>query len=188
MTSTGVVVSFDKEHGFGFIRSRAFDEDVFVHARVVEGGRLLRAGQRVTFAAEPSERGPRAVHVESGKPGVALAPDVAVAAAVAALLAVATLALRLGLGWGWPSAWLGAVNPLTLAAFALDKRRAILGARRVPERALLGLALLGGSPAAGLAMPLLKHKTRKGAFQLAFAAVVAAQLAALAGAWWLWGR
>jgi uncharacterized membrane protein YsdA (DUF1294 family)/cold shock CspA family protein len=190
MTQTGVVVTFDKDHGFGFIRSREFAEDVFVHARVVEGGRMLRAGERVRFAAEPSERGPRAVRVEPRRhaPAVTLAPDLAAALGVAAGLLAAALILHFGLAWPWAWAWLGAVNPATFAAFALDKRRAILGARRIPERALLALALLGGSPAAALAMPWLRHKTRKGSFRFAFAAILAVQLVALATWWWLAGR
>ena len=188
MTSTGVVVTFDKQHGFGFIRSRAFAEVVFVHARVVEGGRLLRAGQRVKFAAEPSERGLRAVHVEPGRRAVPLAPDVAIALGVVAGLVAMALAFHFGLAWSWPLSWLGAVNPVAFAAFALDKRRAILGARRISEPSLLGLCFFGGTPAALLAMPLLRHKTRKGSFRLAFAATVAAQVAVLALGWWLWGR
>jgi uncharacterized membrane protein YsdA (DUF1294 family) len=155
---------------------------VFVHARAVEGGRLLRAGQRVKFSAEPSERGPRAVRVEPGR--VALAPDLAVALGLAALLGISTLLLHFvaGLAWGW--AWLGAVNPVTIAAYAVDKRRAILGARRLPERDLLALALLGGTPAAAVAMLFLRHKTSKNAFRLAFAAIVAAQAAVGLAVWW----
>jgi uncharacterized membrane protein YsdA (DUF1294 family)/cold shock CspA family protein len=191
MIQTGVVVTFDKEEGFGFIRSREYPEDVFVHARVIAGGRMLRAGERVRFAAEPSARGPRAVRVEPKRPSmtaVALAPDLAVALGVSGWLLAAALALRFGLGWAWAWAWLAAVNPTTFAAFALDKRRAILGARRIPERALLALALLGGTPAAALAMPCLRHKTRKASFRLAFAAVVALQAAALGAWWWFAGR
>lgn len=188
MTSTGVVVSFDPDHGFGFIRSRSFDEDVFVHARAVEGGRLLRAGQRVTFAAEPSERGPRAVHVEPGKRIIPLAPDLAAATFLGLLLVTTTLLLRFAANWPWVLSWPVAINPLTFALFALDKHRATLGSRRISERTLLFLSLLGGTPAALLAMPLLRHKTRKRSFRLAFAVVVVVQVAALAGAWWLWGR
>jgi uncharacterized membrane protein YsdA (DUF1294 family)/cold shock CspA family protein len=185
MIQTGVVVTFDKDEGFGFIRSREYPEDVFVHARVIAGGRMLRAGERVRFAAEPSARGPRAVRVEPKRSmtGVTLAPDLAVALGVSGGMIAAALGLHFGLGWTWAWAWLAAVNPTTFVAFALDKRRAILGARRIPERALLALALLGGTPAAALAMPCLRHKTRKASFRLAFAAVVAVQAAAL-GAWW----
>jgi uncharacterized membrane protein YsdA (DUF1294 family)/cold shock CspA family protein len=186
MTATGVVVTFDDRNGFGFIRSRAFREDVFVHACAVADGRMLKAGQRVRFQATPSERGPRAVHVVPGRLG--LAPDWSLVLGFLGALVALTLLWRFALGWSWVGAWLGAANPVTFAAFAWDKRRAMLGARRLPENALLALALIGGSPAAWLALPLLRHKLHKESFRLALTLIVVAQVAALVAAWWFWLR
>lgn len=81
-------------------------------------------------------------------------------------------------------AWIVA---LSLAAFALavfDKLRARRGGVRIPERVLLGAALVGGSPGLLLAMLVARHKTRKASFLLAFAMVVALQIAAV----WAWLR
>ena len=51
----GVVVRYDADKGFGFVRSRAYgDGDVFVHASTIVGGLPLHPGQRVRFLAEPS--------------------------------------------------------------------------------------------------------------------------------------
>lgn len=83
-------------------------------------------------------------------------------------------------GFGWPAAWLVAVNLAAASAYAWDKRRAVRGGRRVPEAVLLGLALLGGSPAAALAMGLLRHKTRKVPFLVAFAVVLLVQAGLIA--------
>lgn len=186
--ATGVVISFDQHNGFGFIRSRAFAQDVFVHARAVSGGKLLKAGERVYFDAEPSENGPRAVHVEPRRPRFRIVsrvtPEAISAIGLGIALVALTLLARLGAGWSWPISWLAAITPVTLAAFAIDKRRAILGRRRISETLLLGMALAGGSPAAFLAMHLFRHKTQKGSFRLAMGLIAIAQGAALGALWW----
>jgi len=174
----GVVVAFDPARGFGFIRSRAYREDVFVHASAVDGGAALREGQRVAFLAEPADQGPRATRVEPGRLGSA--PARLAATGLAAALLGLTAALHALAGLGWLGASLIAVNLATWPVYALDKRRAATGGRRVPEAVLLGLALLGGSPAAALAMKVLRHKTRKPSFLLAFGAIIAVQAALVA--------
>lgn len=67
-------------------------------------------------------------------------------------------------------AWLIGVNAFTFLFYAVDKLNATWvaanpgGAQalvRIPEWSLLFLALAGGSPAAGLAMVLLRHKSNK---------------------------
>ncbi len=171
-------MSFDEAKGFGFIRSSAYREDVFVHRSAIEGGRGLKAGQRVEFAAEPSDRGLRAIRVVPGRRGIS--PTMA----AAGLLCAALVALEEGfrrLGLSWIVAYLGAIWAVTWAVYAWDKRRAGLQRRRVPEAALLGLALVGGSPAALTAMVILHHKTRKPSFLIKFALVVLVQIGAAYG-------
>ena len=180
----GVVVSFDRAKGFGFLRSAGYHEDIFVHRSDIDGGATLRPGQRVEFAASETERGLRATRVVPGRPG--LSPTMAAAGLLVAALVAATGGLREA-GLGWLGAWLGAIGVVTWAAYARDKRRAALHERRVPEAVLLGLALIGGSPAAAAAMLVLRHKTRKPSFLMGFAAVVLAQVAA-GMAYWRWIR
>ena len=61
--------------------------------------------------------------------------------------------------------WLGVASALALVLFGWDKLMAKLHRRRVPEAALLGCALLGGSAGAALGMALFRHKTRKPLFR-----------------------
>ena len=69
------------------------------------------------------------------------------------------------------------LNGVTVLAYALDKRAARRGARRVPERTLLTLGLAGGWPGAIVAQRRLRHKTRKRSFQSSFRLTVALNLA-----------
>ena len=73
------------------------------------------------------------------------------------------------------------VNCWTFVRFWQDKRRSRAGERRISESDLLGLALIGGSPAALLARHLFRHKTRKQPFTTQLYAIVAIQVTALIG-------
>jgi uncharacterized membrane protein YsdA (DUF1294 family) len=83
--------------------------------------------------------------------------------------------------------YLFAVNLLTVAAFAIDKRRAERGRRRTPEADLLFLAFAGGSPGAWAAMRLFRHKSAKRAFQRRLMRVTLLQgLIAVGAVGWLY--
>jgi len=78
--------------------------------------------------------------------------------------------------------WIVAINAITWASFAQDKRCAQSRAWRVPEARLLFLALIGGWPAAKLAQHRLRHKTRKQPFAMQLNAVPVLQVLLLGGA------
>jgi len=61
--------------------------------------------------------------------------------------------------------WLGITSALAFPLFGWDKLMARLHRRRIPEAALLGCALLGGSAGAALGMAVFHHKTRKPLFR-----------------------
>ncbi len=81
--------------------------------------------------------------------------------------------------WNAPLIYLITINTITFLIYAYDKHAARKSKRRIPERTLHGLALIGGSPAALLAQLLLRHKTVKRSFQLTYWAVVILQVALL---------
>jgi cold shock CspA family protein/uncharacterized membrane protein YsdA (DUF1294 family) len=169
----GVVVSFDEDRGFGFIRTPDATEDVFVHVSAIEGGGGLRPGQRVRFRVEPSDRGPRAVRVIPGTVG--LTPALTAVLGVLGFIVVATIGLAT-IGVPWPLGWLVLVNVATLAVWAWDKYRAVRNGRRVPEAGLLGLAAIGGSVGAWIGVGWLGHKRRKSTFVLTLSAITALQV------------
>ena len=73
------------------------------------------------------------------------------------------------------------INVWTIWLFRQDKRRAVAGARRIPESNLLGLAAIGGTPGALLARRLFRHKTRKQPFSTNLMVIAALQCGAAIG-------
>lgn len=69
-----------------------------------------------------------------------------------------------------------AINVVALFTYGMDKLLAKTDARRVPERVLLVMALLGGSAGAILGMQLFRHKTRKVSFLILLAVVLLVQV------------
>ena len=92
-------------------------------------------------------------------------------------LAVAYVSLDSVIVAVWVGSFLVVVNLVTFIFFGYDKSIAGRPIYRVPESVLLWLALCGGSPAAGLAQLLFRHKTRKRAFRLAYFSILFAQIA-----------
>jgi uncharacterized membrane protein YsdA (DUF1294 family)/cold shock CspA family protein len=183
----GVVVKYDADRGFGFIRPDGAPDgssrDIFVHVSEVEGRKNLRPGQRVSYRVTQSEKGPAAVAV---RPGSALGTPYLLFGLIGlGLAAVIGIGLFLMVGRGQPPAvWIALwVVALSLAAFFIygfDKSQAQRGGLRVPEAILHLLSLLGGSPGAFLAMRVFHHKTSKRSFQAVFWLIAAVQLGVLA--------
>ena len=183
----GVVVKYDADRGFGFIRPDGAPDgssrDIFVHVSEVEGRKNLRPGQRVSYRVTQSEKGPAAVAV---RPGSVLGTPYLLFSLIGfGLAAVIGIGLLLTVGRGQPPAvWIALwVVALSLAAFFIygfDKSQAQRGGLRVPEAILHLLSLLGGSPGAFLAMRVFHHKTSKRSFQVVFWLIAAVQLGVLA--------
>jgi uncharacterized membrane protein YsdA (DUF1294 family) len=104
------------------------------------------------------------------------------------LALAAALGLEGGLALPLLFAWLIGINAFTFLFYAVDKLNAKwveanpAGAQlmvRIPEWSLLFLALAGGSPAAGLAMVLFRHKTNKQYFIFRLIVIVGIQATAL---------
>jgi len=170
----GVVVKFNAERGFGFIRTEALKEDVFVHIKSVQGRKALSQGQSVTFDVTATDRGHAAVNV---LPGAAQRSPSALFIGLASLimLVVASVAaLWVGLSWLW--AYLIAINISTFILYVYDKSVAGGARLRVPEKVLHLLALLGGTPAAFASQQFLRHKTLKKSFRALFIGIVVLQI------------
>ena len=69
------------------------------------------------------------------------------------------------------------INATAFLLMLMDKQRARRNRWRVPERTLLGAAILGGSIGALMGMYMFRHKTRHLKFTLGVPAILIAQIA-----------
>ena len=96
-----------------------------------------------------------------------------------------------GSPWGWLAVWLAAINLVTFSVFGLDKLKAKRKEkretiRRIPERTLFLLAILGGSVGALLGMKVWHHKTLHQSFRFGIPAILILQIMIPAGLWLYW--
>ena len=75
------------------------------------------------------------------------------------------------------AAWLALVNAVGFLLMGADKRKAVRGAWRIPERTLFITALLGGTPGVIAGMRAFRHKTRHWQFRYGLPVLLALQLA-----------
>ncbi|MBQ4581981.1 MAG: DUF1294 domain-containing protein [Oscillospiraceae bacterium] len=73
--------------------------------------------------------------------------------------------------------YLAAVNLLAFTVYGVDKRRAKKDKRRVPEKTLFLLAIIGGSVGAWAGMYTFRHKTRHWYFVWGIPAILLVQVA-----------
>lgn len=68
------------------------------------------------------------------------------------------------------------INVISFGAFFLDKRKAIQGEWRIPEKILFILAGFGGAAGALFAMKLFRHKTRNIQFSVGIPVLLILQI------------
>ena len=96
--------------------------------------------------------------------------------------------IGIGSPWVLLIAWLAIVNLGTFLVFGWDKFKAKYRekhptARRVPEKALFLLAILGGSAGALLGMRVWHHKTLHRSFRIGIPLILAFQILIPTGIW-----
>ncbi len=69
------------------------------------------------------------------------------------------------------------INIITFIAFGIDKQRAIKDGRRIRNKVLLGLSLIGGSIGGILAMRIFRHKTKTSYYVISLPIMLVVQVA-----------
>jgi cold shock CspA family protein/uncharacterized membrane protein YsdA (DUF1294 family) len=169
----GVVVMFDREKGYGFIRSEGLSQDVFVHIHAIRREQSLVPGQEVDFEIEKTDKGLSAVRVIPGKKRVSPYALYGMAALLFTFVSTAYLSMR---GLNFWFAYLLSINLWTFLFYGYDKWIAGSSFLRVPEWILHAMAFGGGSPLALASQKVFHHKTIKRSFQFVYWAIVTLQV------------
>ena len=82
----------------------------------------------------------------------------------------------------------GITSVIAFVAYGVDKNLSVRRRRRVSEKTLHLLALLGGWPGAWMGQRVFRHKTRKTSFRVGFACSVALHVLLVAGIFYWWTR
>lgn len=179
MRFEGLLKTWNDERGFGFLQPTNGGQEVFVHIKSFPSGFGRPAlNAKVTFEVEQTADGKkraknvllvrpaRASHHANSKTSTQWEKS-----SIFALISFALLYLTVTLVWGTPGLLaLGYVGmSLTCGLFyAHDKSAAQTNEWRTPEGTLLMVGLLGGWPGAIVAQQMLRHKTSKISFRIAF--------------------
>ncbi len=170
----GIVVKFDPSKGFGFIRSKNNDNDIFVHIKNVSNASILSTGQTVEFQIKNSKKGQAAVLVVAGRKQQS--PFFIFGAIATVVIFIISTFLVLQYQVHMLLAYFVAVNIMTFIVYGYDKKIAGSDKLRVPESILQTLAIIGGSPAALIAQKFFRHKTIKSSFQIVYWLIVIMQI------------
>lgn len=178
MRRKGKITTWKDEQGFGFITPIGGRGQVFVHIKAFANRKRRPAVNAVvTYKLTTDHRG------RSQAERVAFAEDrtpvsVWFSGGLFSLLLAGVFLVLVGVSvWTGktPVAVLGlyaGASVLAFLAYGLDKSAARKGAWRTPENTLHIFALIGGWPGALVAQKVLRHKSRKRAFQVVYWATV----------------
>jgi len=181
MKTTGIVVQYNKEKGYGFIKSNAYSKQIFIHIKSVKNASELSQGQKVEFQIKETSKGLSAIKVHAG--ATQKSPYL-IFALVSAFLTFSISVYLYKYQTITPIlSYIIAINITIFILYGYDKFIAINGGLRVPEWNLHALALLGGSPTGLIAQKTFRHKTVKGSFQLVYWGIVVLQVGII---YWFW--
>lgn len=180
MKRNGIVIKWNDERGFGFIRCDEGKTEYFFHVTSFHSRIRPSEGLKVNFdTAKDNQDRDQAVNIRPLHQQVPIFPIV-VAFVVSSLFLLFVVdlwylrAIPASILWLYLSA-----SAISFVQYARDKSAAIDNRRRTPESRLHNMALIGGWPGALLAQQFFRHKSRKQPFRLIFWLTVTANISVL---------
>ena len=170
----GKIINYNIQKGYGFIYSKDYKENIFVHHSAIINAKELFIGQSVEFEIQITQKGLSAISVEAG--AKQYSPYL-----IFGLLSLLTTAITYAYCYLYQPishilGYLVAINFTTFLLYGYDKFIASSDRLRVPEWNLHGVAILGGSVAGLVSQQLFKHKRVKKSFQLVYWVIVIIQI------------
>jgi uncharacterized membrane protein YsdA (DUF1294 family)/cold shock CspA family protein len=174
MRTIGKITHWNQQKAYGFITPSSGTNRVFVHIRAFKNRHLPpELNQVVLYSLSTDKQGrPCAVKVTRATEIPSRSPK-PITKLFLILFAIGFIAVA---GWSVSTYNMPiqilylylAASAVTFLVYAKDKRAARRNRWRTPESTLHTLALIGGWPGALIAQQVLRHKSRKNAFQFMF--------------------
>lgn len=79
------------------------------------------------------------------------------------------------------------INVIAFIMYGVDKQKARKHQFRIPEKTLIGIAVLGGSLGAWFGMQVFRHKTKHPKFVVGVPTIIIIQVIALGAIWYSMG-
>lgn len=185
----GILILWNDEKGFGFIRPDNGEKDLFVHISAIKNyqkgqSRRPMVGDEVHYPplsraeADGQRRATKVVvtGINDGLFGLNAEPGPWWSELALKIVASSPVLLSFYLIWRSsnpiPLVSYIFMSALTSLYYAADKRRALTHSWRIPENYLHIFELLGGWPGALLSQKAFRHKNRKGHYQRIFWEIV----------------
>ncbi|HRK22318.1 MAG TPA: cold shock and DUF1294 domain-containing protein [Fimbriimonadaceae bacterium] len=179
MRLDGTLKTWDDERGYGFIAPSDGSEDIFVHIKAIPlYGARPAVGMVMSFEIEAGAKGKkRAAKVElapedrpvrPGKEGSPQPMSYPALAAIPLFVLLYAVIANVRPAPGVVAVYYAGASGVCFLAYAVDKLAAVRQSWRTSEGTLLILGLVGGWPGGLLAQYLLRHKSSKPSFRIAF--------------------
>lgn len=171
----GCVVRFNRAKGYGFIKTKQMDKDIFFHISHVKNNDRLFIGGQVEFEVLQSKKGPEAVSVLLKTKQSSPFLRYGLVSIILCLLFSIYFAQKMD----FFMSYFCAINLVIFILYGYDKIIAGSDKLRVPENIFHFLALIGATPAAFVAQIFFRHKTLKGSFQAMFWMIALLQIGSI---------